>query len=159
VKITKLVDSAIPVICEILLSLILLLSFLQIILRQIFKVGLMWSGDVSLFCQMWLVFLGSIWVTKHEQHMNVGIKLHQKLNKKQVCLIDSILDLMIIIITVVIAYQSAIFSFSSMCLDSPSLPWLKMGYVYIVIPIAMLSFCYYYLKSFFKNFIGVFKGD
>jgi TRAP-type C4-dicarboxylate transport system permease small subunit len=158
-KITKLVESGIPILCEILLSLIVLLSFLQIVLRQFFKVGLSWSGDISLYCQVWLVLLGSIWVTKHEQHMNVGIKLHQKLNKRQVCLIDSILALVIVIITAVVAYQSAIFSFSSMYLDSPSLPWLKMGYVFIMLPFAMLSFCYYYLKSFFKNFMGVFKRD
>ena len=158
-KITKFVDSGIPILCEILLSLILLFSFLQIILRQFFKVGLIWSGDVSQFCQSWLVLFGSIWVTKHDQHMNIGIKLHQKLNKRLICLIDGVLALVIVIITAVVAYQSAIFSFSSMYLDTPSLPWLKMGYVFIVLPFAMLAFCYYYLKSFLKNLICIFKRD
>jgi TRAP-type C4-dicarboxylate transport system permease small subunit len=134
-------------------------TFLQIILRQFFSFSLNWSDEVSQFCMSWLTLFGSIWVTKNNQHINTGLKLHRKLTKRQICLIDGVLALLIAIIAAVVAYQTALFSFMSMGISSLSLNWLKMGYIFIVLPLAMLAVFYYCLKSFFKNFACVFKKD
>jgi TRAP-type C4-dicarboxylate transport system permease small subunit len=106
-----------------------------------------------------MVLFGSIWATKNNQHLNTGFKLHRKLNERQICLIDSILALIIAICAAVVAYRSAIFSFMSMDFAIVSLSWLKMGYIFISLPLAMLGICYYYLKSFFKNLGIIFKKD
>jgi C4-dicarboxylate transporter DctQ subunit len=158
-KLEKIIDSGVPILCIALLMIIVILTFLQIILRQFFNYTFNWSDEVSQFCMTWLALFGSIWATKNSQHLNTGFKLHKKLNKRQNYLIDSVLALVIAGVSAVVAYQSAIFSFAAMGVESLSLPWLKMGYVFIVLPLAMLAFCYYHLKSFFKNFSGIFKKD
>jgi TRAP-type C4-dicarboxylate transport system permease small subunit len=156
-KLEKLINSFIPIFGGVLLVVIVLLTFLQIVLRQFFDFTFNWSDEVAQFCMTWLALFGSIWATKNNQHLNTGLKLHQRFNERQICLIDSILALVISSIGGMVAYQSAIFAFSSMSADSLSLPWLKMGYVFVAVPFFMLAVCYYYLKSFCKNIRVIFK--
>jgi TRAP-type C4-dicarboxylate transport system permease small subunit len=158
-KLSKLIDSGIPIICGVLLIVIVLVTFWQIVLRNFFASGLPWYDDVAQFSMSWMVLFSTIWLTKHNQHLNTGLKLHQKLSKKTVCLIDSLLELGIAIIAGVVAYQTAIFTFLAMDIESIALPWLKMGCIFVMLPIAMVGVVYYCLKSFFKNFTLIFKKD
>jgi TRAP-type C4-dicarboxylate transport system permease small subunit len=155
----KLINSSISIFCGGLLLVMVVITFLQIVLREGFNFTFNWSDEVAQFCMMWLVCFGSIWATKNDEHLNIGIKLQQKLPERRICLIDSILALIIIGSVAVVVYQTAIVSFSSMSMESLSLHWLKMGYVYIALPFTMLWVCYYYLKSFFKNLARIFKKD
>jgi TRAP-type C4-dicarboxylate transport system permease small subunit len=156
-KLSKLIESGISIISGVLLSLMVSLTFLQIVLRNFFDTGIPWSDDVAQYSMSWMALLGSIWLTKNGQHLNTGLKLQKKLNKWQSCLIDGILALMIVGIAAVVAYQTIITSITAMRVESIALPWLKMGYVYIALPLFMLAVCYYYLKSFFKNVLLIFK--
>jgi C4-dicarboxylate transporter DctQ subunit len=156
-KLMKIVDTSIRMFCGVLLLLIVTLSFLQIVLREFFDFTFNWSDEVSQFFMTWLALFGSIWVTKNGQHLSVGIKLHQNLNETQIRLIDGILALMIAGATAVVSYQSAIFSLTVIGVQSMSLSWLKMGYIFIVLPFVMLFLCYYHLKCFFKNLAFILK--
>jgi TRAP-type C4-dicarboxylate transport system permease small subunit len=158
-KLEKLINFGIPIISGILLGVMVGVTFVQIVLRNIFNTGLPWYDDVAQFSMSWMVLFSTIWLTKNNQHLNTGLKLHQKLNKRTVCLIDGILALVIALIAVVVVYQSAIFAFVAMDIGAIALPWLKMGCVYIMLPIAMLGVFYYSIKSFFKNLALVFKKD
>jgi C4-dicarboxylate transporter DctQ subunit len=150
-KLEKVVDSGLPVLCGVLLTIMIVLTFLQIVLRQFFNFTFTWSDEVTQFCMMWMVLLGSIWVTKNNCHLNTGIKLHQRLKEWQIRLIDRIASLAIVISTAVVAYQSAMFAFQEMNMASITIFWLKLGYVFIMLPLAMFAICYYYIKNFFKK--------
>jgi C4-dicarboxylate transporter DctQ subunit len=158
-KLEKLVNPGMRMFGGVLLLLIVILSFLQIILREVFSFTFNWSDEVSQFGMTWLTLFGSIWVTKNGQHLNTGLKLHQKFNEKQICLIDGVLALMVAAATAVVAYQSAIFAWTTMEIQSMSLPWLKMGYVFIALPFTMLILCYYHLKYFFKSLAFIVKKE
>jgi TRAP-type C4-dicarboxylate transport system permease small subunit len=158
-KLGKLVDSGIPIFCGVLLVMIITVIMLQIVLRQFCDFSLNWSDEVSQFCLTWLTLIGSIWATKNNQHLATGLKLHQKLNKRQICLIDGILALLISVITAVVTYQTAIFTMMSMDNAALSLRWIKMGYIFIMLPLFMLYTCYYNLKSFCKNMALIFKKN
>jgi TRAP-type C4-dicarboxylate transport system permease small subunit len=156
-KFERIINCIIPKFGGVLLLFIVLLTFMQIILREFLNFSLNWSDEISQFSMSWLALFGSIWVTQNNRHLNTGLKLHQNLNKRQVYLIDGILALLIATISGVVAYQTIIFSFSAVGVDSLSIPGFKMGYVFIALPIFMLTVCYYYLKSFFENMACIFK--
>jgi C4-dicarboxylate transporter DctQ subunit len=156
-KLEKLINSGIPILCGVLLFLIVSFTFMQIVCREFFDFSLNWSDELSKFCMMWMVLLGSIWLTKFDQHINTGLKLHEKMNKRLISLIDNILALSTASCVAVVAYQSAIFTFSGY--RAVSLPWLNVAYVYIALPFAMLAMCYYYFKNFFKNLVFIFKKN
>jgi TRAP-type C4-dicarboxylate transport system permease small subunit len=163
VKLIKLIDSGIdsgiPILGGFLLVIMVGLTFLQIVLRNFFNSGITWSDDLTQFCMTWLALVGSIWLTKNNLHLNTGLKIHKKLNKLQVCLIESILGLVIISSAAVVAYQSTIFSIASMDIECTSARWLKLGYAFIALPIFMLHMCCHYLRDFFRNLACIFKKD
>jgi TRAP-type C4-dicarboxylate transport system permease small subunit len=132
---------------------------LQLVLRDFFDFSLNWSNEIGQYCMSWLTLAGSIWVTQNNRHLNTGLKLHQKFNEKMICLVDGFLALLIVLVAAVVAYQTALFTFMAMDIESVSLRWLKMGYVYIAVPIFMLAVCYYYLKRFFENIMRIFRKD
>jgi TRAP-type C4-dicarboxylate transport system permease small subunit len=156
-KLEKIINFGIPILCGALLILMLSLTFGQIVLREFFNFSLTWSDEISQFCMTWLALFGSIWLDKNNRQLNTGLKLHQKFNKRLVCLIDSILALTIVIFTAVGAYQGVLYVFITLNQASLSLDWLKMGYVFIAVPIFMLGGCYYYLKKFLKNVSSLFQ--
>jgi C4-dicarboxylate transporter DctQ subunit len=158
-KLGRLINSGIPILCGVLLVFMVSLIFAQIVLREFFHFSFNWSDEVSQFCMTWLALLGLIWANENGQHLNTGFKLHKRINKRLISLIDSALALIIVGIAAVVAYQSLIFSMMGMGVESVSLPWVKMGYVFIALPIAMFATCCSYLKIFFKNMAVVFKKE
>jgi TRAP-type C4-dicarboxylate transport system permease small subunit len=158
-KLDKLINIGIPIFGGILLVIMVGVTFLQIVLRNFFDYSLNWSDEVALFSQTWLALFGSIWVTKNNHHLNTGLKIHKKLNEKLVYLIDGLLALVISGFAAVVAYNSAVTVFASMNTSTMSLLWLKLGYIFVAMPIFMLAVVYYYLKSFFENITHVFKKD
>jgi TRAP-type C4-dicarboxylate transport system permease small subunit len=158
-KLKKIIDTGIPILCGVLLAGILGLTFWQVVLRNCFSGGMNWSDEVSQFFMTWLVLFGSIWASKNNQHLKTGFKLHEKLNKRLIHIIDSILDLLLIIVGVVTAYQTTIFTLERFNTTALSLLWMKMGYVFIMMPLAMLGLAYYSLKDFLKNLASIFKID
>jgi TRAP-type C4-dicarboxylate transport system permease small subunit len=156
-KSEKLVNSGISILCGFLLVVIVTVTFAQIVLRNFFASGLPWYDEVAQICMTWLVLFGAIWATKNNQHLNTGLKLHQKLKERHIRLIDGFLELVVAIITGVVAYRIGRFSLMSMDFSIVALPWLKLGYIFIVMPVAMLAICYYYLKNCCQNLIAAFK--
>jgi TRAP-type C4-dicarboxylate transport system permease small subunit len=156
-KSEKLINFIIPIICGALLVIIVALTFWQIILRNCFNSTLSWSDDISQFAMSWLALFGSIWATQNNKHLQTGIKLHNKFNKRLSSLIEAILALMLAGIAGLLVHQSTIFCITAMNTESLALPWLKMGYVFAVLPLVMFFLCCFYLKSSFKNLACVFK--
>jgi TRAP-type C4-dicarboxylate transport system permease small subunit len=130
---------------------------MQIVLRNFFASGLPWYDEVTQICMTWLVLFGAIWATKNNQHLNTGLKMHRNLNERQIHLIDGILELVVAVITGTVAYRIARFSLMSMDFSIVALPWLKLGYIFMVMPISMGTICYYYLKNCCKNLALAFK--
>jgi TRAP-type C4-dicarboxylate transport system permease small subunit len=158
-KLDKLVNLIIPILCGALLVVMVVLTFLQIIFREFYDFSMSWSDEVSQFCMTWMVLLGLIWVSKNNQHLNTGLKLHKKLKERQIRLIDSLLTLIIAVVTGIVAYHGAVFAWRQWGMESLSISWVKLGYIFIVLPIAMLAMCYCYSKDFFKNLIRLFKKN
>jgi TRAP-type C4-dicarboxylate transport system permease small subunit len=156
-KFEKSVDECIPILSGVLLMIMVVFIFLGIVAREIFSFCLTWCDEASQYCMLWMVSLGSIYLTKRDQHLSTGLKLQQKLNKKLAALIDGFLALVTVSSAVVVAYQCLIYSFSGY--KAVSLPWLKMECVYIAVPIFMLALGYYYLKSFFGYLTFIFRKD
>jgi TRAP-type C4-dicarboxylate transport system permease small subunit len=132
---------------------------MQIIFREFMSFTMNWSDEASQIFMMWMVFIGAIWCTKNGQHVTAGYRMHQNLNEKQTYLIDGILDLLIAICTAAVSYHTAIYAFSLLGADSTSLPWLKIGYIHLVQPFALLVLSAFYLKNSFKKLAGIFLNN
>jgi TRAP-type C4-dicarboxylate transport system permease small subunit len=158
-KLEKIINSFIPFLTGAFLIIVVLLTFVQIVMRVFFESNIVWGNDVAQYSMSWMVLIGSIWVTKHNKHLNAGIRLHKKINGKLINLIDGLLALYIACIIAIVTYQTANFCLLSMGYSSMSLDWLKMGFVFIPLPLAMITWCYYFTKRSIADLKKVFHTE
>lgn len=55
------------------LSSIVIVMFLQVIMRYVFKASLSWSDEFSRYCFIWLTFLGMSYAIKNRSHIRIDI--------------------------------------------------------------------------------------
>ena len=56
-----------------LLSLMIVLAFLQIVLRNFFETGLSWGDVLVRYLVLWVAFIGAALATKEGRHINMEI--------------------------------------------------------------------------------------
>lgn len=72
-RISNSVSNAEKTLAIILLGLMILLSFLQVVLRNIFSTGILWADPLLRNFVLWLAFLGASLATHNEKNINVDI--------------------------------------------------------------------------------------
>ena len=115
------------------------LTFLQILGRFIFRIYLPWGDEVSRFVMIWITFIGAVYLTKTRGHLSVGIRLHSALHPRVVAGVDALMDLCVGSISVIAAYYGALFTWASMDYRASSLVWLRMGLVFLPVPVGMAA--------------------
>jgi C4-dicarboxylate transporter DctQ subunit len=55
----------------ILLGVMVILAFLQVILRNLFSFGFLWADPLLRYMVMWVGFLGAVIATREEKHFGV----------------------------------------------------------------------------------------
>lgn len=73
IRISKYIAIAEKAILIFILSLMVLLSFLQVILRNVFSTGILWLDPLLRHFVLWIAFLGASLATQKEKHINIDI--------------------------------------------------------------------------------------
>jgi TRAP-type C4-dicarboxylate transport system permease small subunit len=125
-----------PVIA-ILFSLMILITFTQVIFRYLLNSALPWAGEITIFLFIWVIFLGAAITLSKGLHIGVDI-FTSFLNKKNKKIILIITNLLIILFCFLIVIGSAPLVIDNFTQRSPALE-IRLSYVYAVIPISMAS--------------------
>ena len=90
------------------LGIMVILSFLQVLLRNFFNTGILW-GDIFLrHLVLWVGFIGASLATREERHINIDI-LTRFISKKLVPFVKIIIDIVAVIICIILAKASYVF--------------------------------------------------
>lgn len=73
IRISKYISYAEKAILIFILSLMVLLSFLQVILRNVFSTGILWLDPLLRHFVLWIAFLGASLATQNEKHIKIDI--------------------------------------------------------------------------------------
>lgn len=118
------------------LALFLIIVFSQIILRNIFKMPLIWANDVSLILFIWSVFLGASCAVKYKTHYVVDV-FPQRFVKANAFL-DIIADIAGFIFFYVLIRHGALYTILSASRISTSLS-ISQAYFLMVIPLSGIA--------------------
>ncbi len=90
------------------LGIMVILSFLQVILRNFFETGILW-GDVFLrHLVLWVGFIGASLATREEKHINIDI-LNRVVPRKFLPPVKILIDIFSVFICFILARASYIF--------------------------------------------------
>jgi C4-dicarboxylate transporter DctQ subunit len=89
----------------VILGIMVLLSFLQVVLRNFFDTGLLW-GDIFLrHLVLWVGFIGASLATRQDKHINIDI-FNRIISKKFVPPVKFVVNLFSLIICIILAKAS-----------------------------------------------------
>lgn len=89
----------------ILLAAMVILLFLQVVTRYIFRGHLLWAGEMAVWVFVWISYLGSVVLYIKKKHIVVDI-LSSILPKRIQCVMEGIASLFIIAFLLLLFYHS-----------------------------------------------------
>lgn len=148
-KIDDYLGRALEIIITICLAAVVIITFLQVCFRYVFKQPLGWSQEVLMVCFVYSVLFGAALAIKNSEHLQVNI--FEKMPK----MIEKVFKALEF--TVVIAVIVCLFYFGfGLVMDNfdsgqvLGMVPIKKAYVYMAIPISALFMLYYQIKKVYK---------
>ncbi|PYZ95989.1 C4-dicarboxylate ABC transporter permease [Alteribacter lacisalsi] len=121
----------------------------QVVSRH-FGVSVLWTGEVANYSFIWAVFMGAAVMVNKKEHFNFDL-LAKKLKGKSKYALNILIDV------ILITFSSALFVHSLTALTTfwnyqwVTIPALKMGYVWISLPIMAGTMVIYLAAHVFMN--------
>ena len=137
-----------PVIA-ILFTLMIVITFTQVIFRYILNSALPWAGEITIFLFIWVIFLGAAITLSKGLHIGVDI-FTSFLNKKIRNIVLIITNLLVILFCFLIIIGSTPLVIDNFTQRSPALE-IRLSYVYAIIPISMASMIWITIKKIIKG--------
>ena len=126
----------------ILLFFMFLTTFFQVLARAVFQISAVWTDELARLSFVCMVFLGAAVLIKDDGLIRVT-SLIDRIGKRPAVVLRVITDLAIIPLLAIItwgAWTNARLNWNSF---APTVDWLRMGYVYLIIAIAGLAMIWY----------------
>jgi len=133
----------------ILLLFMFLTTFFQVVART-FQISAVWSEELARLTYVWMVFLGAGVLIKEDGFIRVTV-LVDRIGKRPARVLRFFTDLAVIPFLVVITWGAWTNTRLNWNTVAPTVDWLRMGYVYLVIGIAGLAMLWYQLSNVIGN--------
>lgn len=123
-----------------LLSGMVLFIFLQVIYRYVLRQPLSWSEELARYFYSGITLFGAAALFRESKHINMSLFtdwLKTPLLKKALSLLSQCICLVFLVIVIWYGWPMSmmIIEFE---VESPSMTWLKMGYVFMMLPVASI---------------------
>lgn len=102
------IDQVEHVLIVILLSLMILIAFVQIVLRNLFATGLSWGDPLIRNLVLWVGFIGAAIATREGKHITIDL-IGRRTSSREKILIDTIIQFFSFFICVLLTYAAGKF--------------------------------------------------
>ena len=140
------------------LSVMVLLAFLQVLLRNFFSFGFLWGDPFLRYLVLWVGFLGAVLATKEEKHFGVEF-LSRFLSKHAMHIVRFVVDLFACVVSFLL-FQAAM-QFLEIGFDENSIDLFGISkkYYLAIIPLAFGFISLHFLLRVARHLYGIVKGE
>ena len=141
------------------LGLMFLTTFYQVLARNVIHVTAMWTEELAKFLFVFIVFLGSATLMESEEHIRISI-LSDRLPASLARWHRLFVQLVLVAFGVIFVWSAWMNVLNSWEFHSPSMPWFRMSYLYLVLVFSgTLTLCYLLLNMARVLFPGRFGAS
>lgn len=130
------------------LGTLLLAIFFLAILAQIsaryLAIPLLWTEELANYSFIWAVFMGASVMIHHKAHFAFNF-FRDKFSGRTAAVYDAFISVVLLCFTVPMAYYGVIVTTSFWHYNWITLPWVKMGYTWLCLPITGCTMTIYIL--------------
>jgi TRAP-type C4-dicarboxylate transport system permease small subunit len=140
------------------LSVMVLLAFLQVLLRNVFSFGFLWGDPFLRYVVLWVGFLGAVLATKEEKHFGIEF-INRLLSPRMMHVARFIVDLFASVVAYLLLRASL--DFLEMGFDENSLDLFDIPkkYYLTIIPLTFGFISFHFLLRVARHAYGIFKGE
>ena len=137
-----------------LLTAMIVLAVGQIVLREIFDTGIIWSDEVVKLLVLWIAMLGSIAASRDDRHLRIDVLSHL-LSEKMLSVTRLVVETFAAVICAVVAWhayrwlQIELEYQDTVLIDFPA--WLAHG----IVPVAFVLMAYRFALSSIKRVMNI----
>lgn len=146
----RFIELAIDNMGAMIMLIIIILVFLQVITRYIFKNPLFWSEELARYFLIWLTMVGAVMAFKDEEHLKIEVFV-RLLSSKYQKLFYLFSDLIIIFVSSVLLFYGYSFAILNSSQYTPSISWLSLFWICLAIPIGSGLILIYAIIDFLKK--------
>lgn len=151
----KVITNVEEYLCEALLAFVVVLLFLQILLRQFFQYSIPWGEELSTYMFVWFAYLGAVVAAKMSAHNRVTFQFSfvPPIVKK---ISETIADMVWVGFNLYFVWLSYDFVFNRMnAFWKSQTMGIPMKYFYMILPVAFLLMS---IRILWNNYLVLFKG-
>ena len=126
----------------VLLAVMFVVTLFQVVARVVLGISSVWSEELARFLYVCLVFIGAAPLIRDDEHIRVGVLTDRLTGRPQ-----SIMRLVTIFLTIpfiaIMTWGAWTNTVANWRTYAPTLDWLSIGYIYLVIWVAGLLMLWY----------------
>jgi len=125
-----------------LLALMFLVTFYQILARDVFFISSMWTEELARFLFVWIVFLGAGTLMAGNEHIRISI-LVDRLPMKVRRIIRIVSNLLLLSFCAVFLQSAYLNILNNWDFYAPSMDWMRLSYLYLGLLISGVLMIWY----------------
>lgn len=161
-KIVRSIDSFLKKIEEsLLISMVILmvfLAFFQVVLRNVFSLGIIWADVFLRHLVLWVGIMGAVLVTRERRHIKIDI-LTKVIPEKAKPPLNLFTDIVSLIVTILLAKASYTFVMAEKMGGSILFLNVPTWVMEIIIPIGFLLMALHFLLGIVETLFGIVKRE
>ncbi|WP_378938907.1 TRAP transporter small permease [Metabacillus herbersteinensis] len=138
------------------LSIFLIAIIIQIVSRHM-GIAIIWTEEVANYSFIWSVFMGASVMVYQREHFSFDF-LTIKLTGKKRAILMIVIDTFVLLFSVAILYYGTEATQTFWNYNWVALPEMKMGYVWISLPIMGFTMAVYTISHLFNSFKELKRG-
>jgi TRAP-type C4-dicarboxylate transport system permease small subunit len=146
------VKKVVEIISAVVLLLMLLITIGQIVFRSILRISAAWSEELAMYTFAFIVFAGSVVLTKEEGHITITILIDKVPPAWQKALRVTA-RLVALPFMVLFSYGALRNTRSNWAYGLPTAEWMKIGYMYLVLFVSGTLTVYYLVANTVREFL------
>lgn len=135
---------------------LLILAFLQVVLRLFFRGGIESADSIIRYLVLWVGFLGASLATYKNRHINIDVasQFFKKLNKKFVFFVINLVSFSISILFLISSVIFIVNEFKS----AVKIIFMPVWILELILPLSFLFITLSFLQKFIESIINIIKG-
>jgi len=132
-------------------------TLFQVVARVVIGISSVWSEELARFLYVCLVFIGAAPLIRDDEHIRVGVLTDRLRGRSQ-----SVMRLVTIFLTIpfiaIMTWGAWTNTVANWRTYAPTLDWLSIGYIYLVIWVAGLLMLWYLAVNLVRHLRALLKG-
>jgi TRAP-type C4-dicarboxylate transport system permease small subunit len=118
----------------IMLSIMVLIVGMNVVLRYVFRTGVIWSEEFVRYAYVWIIFLGSVTAVRDNGHINFNLIVN-RLSHRAARIVLCLGDLLVIVFQVILVVYGVQMIYLTRGMTSPVMS-APMPLVYLIFPLS-----------------------